>query len=67
MGRDIIAAMNISRKLSPRLRDNRGDAGEAQYRSFVERSMTESKPDPAIRIVDVSKCSDMGGCIATTR
>ena len=64
---DIIAAMNISRKLSPRFRDSRGDTSEAQSRVFVERPMTESIK-PVIRIVDVSKCSDTdGGCIATTR
>ncbi|MCE2614831.1 MAG: RNA-guided endonuclease TnpB family protein [Nitrosopumilus sp. (ex Thoosa mismalolli)] len=56
MNRDIIAAMNISRKLSPRFRDSRGDADEAQCRAF-ERPMMESIK-PVIRIVDVSKCNN---------
>ena len=40
MDRDIIAAMNISRKLSPRFRDSRGDIHEAQPGVF-EPAMTE--------------------------
>ena len=55
MDRDVVAAMNISRKLSTRFRDSRGDTGKAQSGSF-EPAMTEPRT-PVIRIVDVSKSS----------
>ena len=53
MDRDVIAAMNISRKLSPRLMDSRDGIGEAQSGVF-EPAMTEPRT-PVIRIVDMSK------------
>ncbi len=58
MDRDIIAAMNISRKLPPRFRGSRGDIDEAQSGTF-EPAMTEPST-PVIRIVDMSKSSDRG-------
>ncbi len=53
MDRDIIAAMNISRKLPPRFRGSGGDIGEAQSGIF-EPAM----PAPKIRIVDMSKSGE---------
>ncbi len=53
MDRDIIAAMNISRKLSPRFRDSRDGIHEAQSGIF-EPAMMESST-PVIQIVDMSK------------
>ena len=58
MDRDVIAAMNISRKLSPRFRDSRGGIDEAQSGTF-EPAMSEPST-PVIRIVDMSKSSDRG-------
>ena len=52
MDRDIIAAMNISRKLPIRFGGSGGDIGEAQLDTF-ESAM----PAPTIRIVDMSKPS----------
>ena len=52
MDRDVIAAMNISRKLPIRFRGSRGDIREAQSDAF-ESAM----PAPEIRIVDMSKPS----------
>ena len=53
MDGDIVAAMNMSCKLSPRLRDSRDGIGEAQSGVF-EPAMTEPRI-PVIRIVDMSK------------
>ncbi len=55
MDRDIIAAMNISRKLSTRFRDSRGGINEAQTNTF-ELAMSEPST-PVIRIVYMSKSS----------
>ncbi len=63
MDRDIIAAMNISRKLSPRFRDSRDGIHEAQSGVF-EPAMAEPCR-PVIRIVDMSKSSSqcvVDGC-----
>ena len=60
MDRDIIAAMNISRKLPIRFGGSRGDTGEAQSRAF-ERAMVEPGTS-VIRIVDVSKSSRRDLC-----
>ena len=63
MDRDIIAAMNISRKLSPRFRDSRDGIHEAQSGTF-EPAMSEPCT-PVIRIVDMSKSSSqcvVDGC-----
>ncbi len=56
MDRDVITAMNISRKLSPRFRDSRGDIYEAKSDIF-ESAMSEPCR-PVIWIVDMSKSSD---------
>lgn len=53
MDRDVIAAMNISRKLPTRFGGSQGDICEAQSRVF-ERVMAEPGA-PVIRIVDMSK------------
>ncbi|MDE0265412.1 MAG: transposase [Thaumarchaeota archaeon] len=52
MDRDVIAAMNISRKLPIRFGGSRGGIGEAQSDAF-ESAM----PAPRIRIVDMSQSS----------
>ncbi len=54
--RDIVAAMNISRKPSPRFRDSRDDIGEAQSGVFEPAMMEPCIP--VIQIVDMSKSSD---------
>ncbi len=59
MDRDIIAAMNISRKLPPRFRGSRDDIDEAQSGTF-EQAMTEPGTPLVIRIVDMSKSSYRG-------
>ncbi len=59
MDRDIIAAMNISRKLSPRFRDSRDGINEAKFDTF-ESTMSEPCT-PVIRIVDMSKSSNHQG------
>ena len=58
MDRDVIAPINISRKLSPRFRDSRGDISEAQTNTF-ELAMSEPCR-PVIRIVDMSKSTSQG-------
>ncbi len=55
MDRDIIAAMNISRKLSPRFRDSRVGISEAQSNVFESAMMEPCRP--VIQIVDMSKSS----------
>ena len=56
MDRDIIIAMNISRKLSPRFKDSRGDIDEAKSDTF--KQVVSEPCIPVIRIVDMSKSSD---------
>ena len=50
---DIVAAMNVSSKPSPRLRGSRDGIDKAQSGTF-EPAMTEPEI-PVIRIVDMSK------------
>ncbi len=60
MDRDIIAAMNISRKLSPRFRDSRDGISEAQSDVFESAMMEPCIP--VIQIVDMSKSSVLSDC-----
>ncbi len=59
MDMDIVAAMNISRKLPPRFRGSRGGICEAQSGTF-EQAITESGTPLAVRIADMSKSSYRG-------
>ncbi len=60
MDRDIIAAMNISRKLSPRFRDSRDGISEAQSDVFESAMMEPCRQ--VIQIVDMSKSSVLSNC-----
>ena len=60
MDRDIVASMNISRKLAPRFRDSRVGISEAQSDVFESAMMEPCIP--VIQIVDMSKSSVLSDC-----